>query len=90
MTINGQHPKRFMVICTVLTILGSSFTLITNYQRSGQLADGLYMTHLLPPTLRLSGNASVDTFIENAKELKPKLDKAREKPANLNRGLLGN
>jgi FHA domain-containing protein len=89
MTINSQHPRRFMVTCVILALLGSSFTLITNYQRSGQLADGLYMTHLLPPALRLSDNASVEAFIDNAKDLKPKLDKAREKPANLNQGLFG-
>lgn len=90
MTMNSQHPKRFIVICSVLALLGSGFTLMTNYQRNGQLADSLYMTELLPPVLRLSGDASVDTFIDNAKALKPKLDKAREKPANLKKGLLGN
>jgi hypothetical protein len=88
-TLSGQHPKRFVVTCVALALLGSSFTFINNYQRSGQLADGLYMTNILPPVLRVSDNVAVDTFINHATDLKPQLDKAREQPANFNRGFFG-
>jgi hypothetical protein len=90
MTINSQRPKRFMTTCAVLAILGMSTILISNYQRSGQLADTLYMTGLLPPALRISGNMPVEAFIESANELKPKLEKARKKPANTRQGVFGN
>lgn len=86
-TMNNQHTKRFMIACIMLSAIGSGLILISNYQRSGQLADELYMTHLLPPTLRQSANQPVDLFIEQARTMKEKLDKARLKPANHNSDL---
>jgi hypothetical protein len=89
-TINDEHPKRFIISALVIALVSSSFVLISNYKNNGQLADNLYMTTLLPPALRLSGNMPVASFIENAKELKPKLDKIRQEPADLDNDALDN
>lgn len=88
-TMSSQRPKRFIGTCIVLAILGSSSVLISNYQRNGKLSDSLYMTGLMPPAFRISGDTPVDDFIEEANNLKPKLEKERKKPANKRRGLLG-
>lgn len=87
--ISDQHFKRFLIICTTLAIVGSGLILLGNYQRSGNLADELYMTHLLPPSLRHSQNQSADEFIQAAQPLKGKLDKARLEAVDKGVALLG-
>lgn len=89
-TINGQHKKQFIAMCISLSLLGSGLILMNNYQRSGNLSDELYMTHLLPPVFRISGNQSTEAFITESNTLKAVLDKERLEPANTSRGLLGN
>jgi FHA domain len=90
MMINSQRFKSFMHTSIIIAVLGISSILISNYQRSGILADSLYMTYLLPPALRVSSDMPIDTFITEANQLKPELEKARKKPANARRGLFGN
>jgi pSer/pThr/pTyr-binding forkhead associated (FHA) protein len=87
-TVNHQYSKRFLYACMALSAIGSGLILMNNYQRSGQLADELYMTHLLPPALRQSPNQSIDLFIADAKKMKAALDQSRLKPANNNENLL--
>ncbi len=89
MTMSSQRPKRFMHTSLIIAILGISSILISNYQRSGTLADSLYMTYLLPPALRISGDMPVDRFIAEANKLKSELEEARKEPANPSRGLFG-
>jgi hypothetical protein len=90
MMINSQRAKRFLHTSVIIAILGISSIFISNYQRSGILADSLYMTDLLPPALRISSDIAVDDFIAEANQLKPKLEEARKEPANARRGLFGN
>lgn len=90
MMINSQRFKSFMHTSIIIAILGIGSILISNYQRSGILADSLYMTYLLPPALRMSSDMPIDAFITEANQLKPELEEARKKPANARRGLFGN
>lgn len=77
-TMNPQHKKRFAMMSVCIAVLGSGFMFINNYQHKGYLADELYMPHLLSPKLRLSADESSATFMEQAKQLKQKVDKARQ------------
>lgn len=86
-TINQQHPKRLMKISAAIALLGSSIILMANYQRDGSFADELYMSELLPPSLRLSGNQSVGDFMQDAQTLKSALDIERLKPPKNNSGV---
>lgn len=79
LTINPRQPKRFAVACGVLAVLGSALLLMTNYQRSGRLADELYLPELLPPVLRLSSDKSLDVFFNDAAKMKAILDVDRTK-----------
>jgi hypothetical protein len=88
-TISDQHRKRFIGITALLTIIGSGLILLSNYQRSGNFSDELYMSHLLPPELRQSQNLPVDEFINDAKQLKGKLDKARLNKVDNSGAMLG-
>ncbi len=86
-TINQQHPKRLMKISAALALLGSSIILMSNYQRSGSFADELYMSELLPPSLRLSGNQNIGDFMQDAQTLKSASDIERLKPPKNNSGV---
>ena len=76
-SINDQHPKRAIGICTTLMVLGSGLLLLSNDQRDGHLADELYMKHLLPPAIRLTANQPTEQFMQDAQALKVTVDKAR-------------
>jgi hypothetical protein len=77
-TINPlQKRKRFAVTAVLLFFLGSGMTLIVNYQSRGHLADELYMSELFSPSLRLSSDKSIEQFIAESKQLKPKIDAER-------------
>ncbi len=88
-TISYQHPKRFIGIAAMLAIVGSGLVLLSNYQRSGSLADELYMSYLFPPELRQSQNQPADEFVQNAEQLKDKLDKARLEKTDSNASIFG-
>lgn len=76
-TISHHHPKRFTTICTLFALVGSGLIFLTNYQRSGQFADELYMPYLLPPAIQQSVNQDAAQFIREAQALKLPLDKKR-------------
>ena len=88
-TISEQHDKRFIGISAALAVIGSGLILMGNYQRSGNLADELYMTHLLPTEFRQSHNQPVDAFIQDANRLKDQLDKARLDKVDGGNNMLG-
>jgi hypothetical protein len=78
-TVKPNGSRRFAVTCLVLALLGSGLTLINNEQRSGRLGDELYMSVLLPPTMRVAGNHKVDEFMGTVGAMKKRLDAERAK-----------
>jgi hypothetical protein len=78
-TVKPQHRRRFAITCLVLGLLGSGLTLISNVQRNGRLADDLYMSLLLPPSMRVSPDHSIDEFMGSVNGMKAKLDQERTK-----------
>ena len=78
-TIKPRASRRAMITAMSLSILGSGFMLMTNYQRSGKLMDELYMREMYSPSLRVSKNYSVDHFMLNAEKLKAEVDGERRK-----------
>ncbi len=58
---------------------GIGLTAWLNLTRTDRLGDELYMSHLLPPPLRLARTVPTDRFVDRLTALKPKLDeKANE------------
>jgi pSer/pThr/pTyr-binding forkhead associated (FHA) protein len=78
-TINPNNSRRFSVAAVLLLVLSSGVILLFNYQKHGQLADELYMNDLYSPALRVSSNKSVEKFLAESKQLKPKIDAERSK-----------
>lgn len=78
-TVKPYQRRHFMISCTVLALLGSGLVLIANFQRSGQVADQLYMPLLLPPEVRASPDHGVDEFMDDVGKMKAKLDAERLK-----------
>jgi hypothetical protein len=78
-TVNPRRARRNAIVCTVLFVLGSGLTLLSNVQRTGRMADVLYMPLLLPPSLRASPDHSVDEFMARARALQPRADQERSR-----------
>ncbi len=78
-TIRPRHAHRLILNAIILSVMGSGLMLMTNYQRSGRLADELYMNDLFSPALRMSGNDSVAHFMTSAEKLKARVDSERSK-----------
>jgi hypothetical protein len=70
-TVKPHHPKRFAAATLGLLLLGSGLTLLSNDQRSGRMADELYMSLLLPPSVHLAADHSVDEFMGRVNALRP-------------------
>jgi len=78
-TVKPHQSRRFATACVILALLGSGLTLISNQQRSGRMADDLFMSVLLPPSMRISPDHSVDDFMRGVSALKTQLDQERAK-----------
>jgi hypothetical protein len=78
-TIKPNRPRPFAIACLVLFTLGSGLTLMSNEERYGRLSDDLYMSLLLPPSVRVSPDHSVDEFMGNVARIKAGLDVERVK-----------
>lgn len=76
-TVRPQRTRRFAVICAALALAGSGLALIANEQRSGRLGDELYMSVLMPPSMRVSRDHSVDEFMGQVGAMKARLDLER-------------
>jgi pSer/pThr/pTyr-binding forkhead associated (FHA) protein len=76
-TVRPQRTRRFAFICVALAMLGSGLVLIGNEQRSGRLGDELYMSVLMPPSMRVSRDHSVDEFMGQVGAMKARLDLER-------------
>jgi pSer/pThr/pTyr-binding forkhead associated (FHA) protein len=78
-TVKPHNARRFAGTCLILALLGSGLTLISNEQRSGRLGDELYMSVLMPPSMRVAPDHSVDEFMGTVNGMKARLDKERVK-----------
>lgn len=76
-TVSPQHRRRYRWSTAGMALLVSSLILISNLQRSGRLADELYMPVLLPPALRVSPDYSVDVFMRGVEDMQAPLDRER-------------
>jgi hypothetical protein len=78
-TVQPNNARRFATSCLILALLGSGLTLISNEQRNGRMADELYMSVLLPPSMRVARDHSVDDFLGQVGGMKARLDAERIK-----------
>jgi hypothetical protein len=76
-TVKPQLRLRFRWLCVLFAVVGSGLMLIANVQRSGRVADELYMGVLLPPSMRASPDHSVDNYIDEVEAMKDKVDRER-------------
>lgn len=61
-----------------LAVVILAFSAVKNYQNSHYLTSKIYMGHILPEYLRLSGETTPDAFIKRSSTLKDKVDAKRE------------
>ncbi len=78
-TINPNHPRRIALVAVIVSMLGSGVMTLVHYQTSGQFADELYMSELLPPSLRVSSDKPVAQFLSEAGKLKAGVDIERSR-----------
>jgi hypothetical protein len=76
-TITPENRRRYRWIAAGLALLGSGLILVANLQRSGRLADELYMAVLLPPAVRVSRDHGIDEFMREVDGMKETLDRSR-------------
>jgi pSer/pThr/pTyr-binding forkhead associated (FHA) protein len=76
-TVKPQNRLRYRWIAAGLAVLGSGLILVFNLQRSGRLADELYMAVLLPPDIRVSQDHGIDEFMREVEGMKEALDRSR-------------
>jgi hypothetical protein len=76
-TIRPRNRLRYRWTCAGLAVLGSGLILVANVQRTGRLADELYMSVLMPPGVRLSRDRGIDEFMRDVDAMKQPLDGSR-------------
>jgi hypothetical protein len=76
-TVKPQNRRRYRWIAAAMALLGSGLILTFNLQRSGRLADELYMAVLLPPDMRVSQDHGIDEFMREVESMKQPLDRSR-------------
>ena len=76
-TVKPQLRLRFRWLCLLFAVAGAGLMLIANFQRSGRVADELYMGVLLPPSMRASRDHAVDAYIDQVDAMKDKIDRER-------------
>jgi hypothetical protein len=76
-TVKPQNRRRYRWIAAGMALLGSGLILVYNLQRSGRLADELYMAVLLPPEVRVSQDHGIDEFMREVEAMQQPLDRAR-------------
>jgi hypothetical protein len=76
-TVKPQLRLRFRWLCLLFAVAGAGLMLIANVQRSGRVADELYMGVLLPPSMRASSDQGVDRYIDQVEAMKDQVDRER-------------
>ena len=81
LAVEPARPKLMRAVGALAAVAGIGMALWFNHQRSDRFGEDLYMSHLLPPALRLARPMPVDTFIGKLAPLQAELDrKAKEPP----------
>ena len=78
-TVKPNGRRRFAITCLMLGVLGSGLTLISNEQRTGRMGSELYMSVLMPPSIKVARDHKVDEFMGKVGDMKAKLDAERMK-----------
>jgi len=76
-TVKPQLRIRLRWLCLLFAVVGSGLMLIANVQRTGRTADELYMSVLLPPSMRASPDHPVDAYIDQVESMKEQVDRER-------------
>jgi hypothetical protein len=74
-----NKPAMLKIMCASLAIISSGLMLMSNYQSTNQYADNLYMSEVLPPSVRMSRNHNLAEFDQSIQQLKADIDTEREK-----------
>jgi hypothetical protein len=81
LAVEPQRPRLMRAVGAAAALGGIALALWFNHQRSDRLGSDLYMSHLLPPALRLAKTVPVDQYVEGLAGLQAELDrKAKEPP----------
>jgi hypothetical protein len=79
LAIEPSHPKRWRFVGASAAITGIALSLWFNHQATDRFGDELYMTHLLPPALRLAKPVTTEAFMKRLAPLQETLDGKAEK-----------
>ncbi len=79
LAIEPRHPRRWRVVGLSAAITGIVLSLWFNYQATDRFGNELYMSHLLPPALRLARPVSTDAFLQGLVPLQKTLDEKAAK-----------
>ncbi len=82
LAVEPARPRLMRGVGVAAAAAGVALTLWFNHQRTDRLGSDLYLTHLMPPALRLAGTQPVDRFVGGLSALQAPLDKKAAEPAN--------
>jgi len=79
LALEPRRPVRMRAVVAGMFLAGTALSLWFNHQSRDQLGEELYMTHLLPPALRLAPTVDTATFVKGLAPLKATLDEKAKK-----------
>ena len=79
--LEPARPRRLRWVVATGAVVAVGLTLWFNQQRTSQMGDELYMSHLFPPALRIARPLPTDKFIDGLATLRPLLDRKAKEPA---------
>ncbi len=90
LAVEPSRQRLLRAVCVVGALTGIGLTLWLNVARTDLFGDELYMSHLLPPAMRLARPVPADRFVDGMSRLKPVLDrKAKEADSGSDAGPSG-
>jgi hypothetical protein len=72
-----NRDRQFAIACIALSCLGSGVVLLINYNSRRVLADELFMQVRFPSAVRIAPDKPVARLLDDAGQLKARLDKKR-------------
>lgn len=80
LAVEPSRPKLMRAVGAVAAVVGIGLAAWFNHQRLGSLGEDLYMSHLMPPALRIAKGVPVDDFIGRLAPLQERLDAKAKLP----------